>query len=229
MIFRQLFDAETFTYTYLIADAESKRGIIIDSVSERFDRDLKLIQELGIKLVYSLDTHVHADHITAAAKLRDATGCKIAYSSASKVECADELLGDEQILKIDGIQVKALATPGHTDCSMCFLVNNELILTGDALFIRGCGRTDFQQGCAATLYDNIHNKLFTLANSVKVYPGHDYQGMTMSTIGEEKNYNPRFVGKTKEEFIELMNNLNLPNPKRIDESVPANLKCGTTL
>jgi glyoxylase-like metal-dependent hydrolase (beta-lactamase superfamily II) len=226
MIFRQLFDADTCTYTYLIADSTTKRGIIVDSVLEQFERDLNLIKELGIELVYSLDTHVHADHITAAAKLRQATGCKIAYSAMSKVTAADELINDNQVIEIDGLKLKALATPGHTDCSMCYLVNNELLLTGDTLLIRGCGRTDFQQGNAAGLYENVTKKLFTLPDSTKVYPAHNYQGMTMSTIGEEKAHNPRFVGKTKAEFIELMNNLNMPKPRRMDEAVPANLQCG---
>jgi len=226
MIFRQLFDRDSCTYTYLIADSNSRRGVIVDPVLEYFERDSQLIKDLNIELVYVLETHVHADHITAAAKLRESTHCKIAYSNASKVECANELLSDGQIIEIDDLRIKSLTCPGHTTCSMSFLINDALVLTGDTLFIRGCGRSDFQQGDAATLYESITQKLFTLDGSTLVYPGHDYNGMLVSTIEEEKRCNPRLAGKTKEEFINLMDNLNLPDPRRINEAVPANLRCG---
>lgn len=226
MILRQLLDYDTFTYTYLIADKETKEAIIIDPVKEQFDRDLKLINELGLKLKYSFETHVHADHITSANSLREATGCKTVLGIDAAVECSDIKIQDGEILSFGNLSIKAIATAGHTNSCMSYLINN-MVFTGDTLFIRGTGRTDFQGGSAEALYDNITQKLFTLDPETIVYPGHDYKGMSSSTIAEEKSLNPRIgSGKTKNEFIEIMSNLHLAQPKKIQEAVPANIKCG---
>ncbi|MDT8448344.1 MAG: MBL fold metallo-hydrolase [bacterium] len=227
--FRQLFDEETSTFTYLLFDGATKEGILIDSVLEQVDRDVQLLKDLGVKLVYTLDTHVHADHITGAGKLREQLGCKFGLGKGAGLECADLLMADGETLEFSGHQVKALATPGHTDGCTSFLID-DMVFTGDALFIRGCGRTDFQQGSPERLWDSVKNQLFTLPDATKVYPGHDYKGMTMTTVAEEKALNPRLGGtKTKEEFVQIMNNLNLPYPKKLDASLPANLACGMVL
>lgn len=219
MMFRQLFDIESCTYTYILAD--QGEGIIIDPVIENKERDLNLLNELGIKLKYILETHLHADHVTSAAALRDETGAKFCISAKENVENADINLENDQTLSFGNRTVTALETPGHTSGSMCFLVDDYLF-TGDTLLIRGCGRTDFQGGSPETLYDVIITKIFTLPDSTKIYPGHDYKGQQVSTVGEEKQHNPRLSGKTREEFVEIMNNLNLPKPNKIDEAVPAN-------
>ena len=226
MLFRQLFDQETCTYTYLIADLEAKEAILVDPVLEQVERDLKLIEELGLKLRYCLETHIHADHITATAILREKTGCLGVVPANAQASCANKYMQDQETLKLGKIELKAIATPGHTDSHAAYLVNNKYLLTGDSLLIRGCGRTDFQSGDAGTLYDSITIKLFDLPDETLVYPGHDYRGQTASTIGEEKQWNPRFAGLNRPQFIELMNNLNLPNPKKIMEAVPANERCG---
>lgn len=226
MIFRQLFDATSCTYTYLIGDSQTKQACLVDTVKEQVNRDLNLIKELGLQLVFCLETHVHADHITGASLLRAASGCDIYAPCHSSIPCAQATLQDQQQLKLGDIEIKVFSTPGHTSCSTCFLVNGDYLLTGDTLFIRGCGRTDFQQGDAQTLYHHVTQTLFNLADTTLVYPGHDYKGMTVSTIGEEKHYNPRFANKSEDDFIALMNNLNLPKPKLIDVAVPANLLCG---
>lgn len=226
MLFRQLFDLESFTYTYLIADTSEKQAVLVDPVIEQVDRDLKLITELGLKLVYCLETHVHADHITGTGKLRTITGCKGIVPTNAQVNCADGEIEDGEEISLGEVTIKAIATPGHTDSHTAYLVNHQLVLTGDALFIRGCGRTDFQSGNPGVLYDSITQKLFTLPNTTLVYPGHDYRGQTVSTIGEEKEFNPRIANQTKESFMELMNSLNLPNPQKIMEALPANQACG---
>lgn len=226
MLFRQLFDQESSTYTYLLADSESLEAVLIDPVLEQVERDLKLLQELGLTLRYCLETHVHADHITGTAKLREATGCLGIVPEKAEVSCADRHIQDGEILEVGSIKIVAIATPGHTDSHMAYYVNNDRVFTGDALFIRGCGRTDFQSGDAGTLYDSVTKKLFTLPDTTLVYPGHDYRGHTISTIGEEKQWNSRFLGRSRNEFIEFMNNLNLPNPKKMMEAVPANERCG---
>ncbi|MDY6806818.1 MAG: MBL fold metallo-hydrolase [Cyanobacteriota bacterium] len=226
MLFRQLFDSETSTYTYLIADEGTFEAVLVDPVLEKIERDRQLLQELGLTLRYGLETHIHADHITATGRLRELTNCQGVVPENASAECADRFLGDGEILRVGSVEIKAIATPGHTDSHNAYLVNGERILTGDALFIRGCGRTDFQNGDAATLYDSITQKLFALPEETLVYPGHDYRGHLVSTIGEEKKYNPRFVGNTKTSFIKLMNNLNLPSPKKMMEAVPANQNCG---
>lgn len=226
MLLRQLFDYSTSTYTYLIADLSTFEAVLVDPVLEQVERDLKLIRELGLTLRYCLETHIHADHLTGTGKLRELTGCQGVVPENAQVDCADRFIGDGEVLKIGEVKIQAIATLGHTDSHMSYLVNDGCVLTGDSLLIRGCGRTDFQSGDAGTLYDHITQKLFTLPDATKVYPGHDYKGHTVSTIGEEKKLNPRFVGHDRASFIELMNNLNLPNPKKIAEAVPANQRCG---
>ncbi|MEB3340200.1 MBL fold metallo-hydrolase [Okeania sp.] len=226
MLLRQLFDPETSTYTYLIADMSAKEAALVDPVLEQVERDAKLIDELGLTLKYCLETHIHADHVTGTGELRKLKGCQGVLPENAKVDCADCFIKDGEVLKVGKIEIKAISTLGHTDCHMAYLVNNDSLLTGDALLIRGCGRTDFQSGDAGTLYDHITQKLFTLSDDTLVYPGHDYRGQTVSTIGEEKQFNPRFVGHNRDSFIELMSNLNLPNPKKIAEAVPANQGCG---
>lgn len=228
MLFRQLFDSDTWTYTYLIADLNTHTAVLVDPVLGQVERDLKLLNELGLTLKYCLETHLHADHITGTGKLRERSGCQGIVPINAQAECADRFIKDGETLQLGDVTIEAIATLGHTDCHMAYLVNGTHLLTGDSLFIRGCGRTDFQSGDAGAMYDSIHH-LFTLPDETLVYPGHDYQGMTVSTIGEEKQLNPRFVGKNREQFIELMTNLNLPNPKNIMEAVPANQRCGSAV
>lgn len=226
MLFRQLFDSESSTYTYLLADLERKEAILVDPVLEQVERDLKLLQELGLSLSYCLETHIHADHITGTGKLRELTGCLGIVPENAQAECANRSIQDEETLELGGVILKAIATPGHTDSHMAYLVNGEKLLTGDALFIRGCGRTDFQSGDAGILYDSVTQRLFTLPETTLVYPAHDYRGHTVSTMGEEKLWNPRFAGRDRANFIQFMNNLNLPNPQKMMEAVPANEQCG---
>ena len=226
MIFRQLFDAATCTYTYLLADANSKEAVLIDPVLEQVERDITLIEELGLNLLYSIDTHVHADHITGSDRLRQATSCQVALSVHADVHCADISLKHGDILHFGTQKLQVLETPGHTQSCISILCGNH-VYTGDALMIRACGRTDFQQGNADTLYTSVQQHLFTLDDNTIIYPAHDYKGMTCSTIGEEKQHNPR-LRLTRDAFIHLMNHLNLPQPKRIHEAVPANMRCGCT-
>ena len=228
MLFRQLFDRDSSTYTYLLADLALKQVILVDPVLEQVERDLKLLQELGLSLHYCLETHIHADHITGTGKLRELTGCWGIVPENAQVNCANRHIQDEETLELGAIVLEAIATPGHTDSHMAYLINGERVLTGDALFIRGCGRTDFQSGDAGTLYDSVTQKLFTLPDATLVYPAHDYRGHTVSTIGEEKQWNPRFAGQDRPSFIKLMNSLDLPNPQKIMEAVPANEHCGLT-
>lgn len=227
-IFMQLFETESSTYTYLIADKQSKEAAIIDPVLNTVDRDLKLIDELGLRLMYVLDTHIHADHITGAAEIRNRTHAKTAVSQTALVQCVDIPLEDGQELTLGDKKIKVLATPGHTDTCLSFYFDG-MVFTGDALTVRGTGRTDFQKGSSDQLYDSIHQKLFKLPAETIVYPGHDYRGLTASTIELEKKFNPRVGGgKTKEEFKKIMSELKLANPKKIHEAVPANLACGQT-
>lgn len=226
MIFRQLFDYQTWTYSYLIADEITREAALIDSVREQAERDTKLILELGLELKYLLETHVHADHITAVSELKQLfPQAQSVVSGQACAACADLHVNDGDLLKLGDLEIQVLSTPGHTDGCVSYRVGNR-VFTGDALFIRGSGRTDFQQGDAGKLYDGVTQKLFTLPDATEVYPGHNYAGMTMSTIGEEKRFNPRFAGKSRAQFIALMRTLNLPAPKRLAESVPANLNCG---
>jgi len=224
MIIRQLFDAETFTYTYLVADEETRQAALIDPVLEQIDRDLGLIGELGLTLSYVLETHVHADHVTAAGVLRDRTGAKT-VAGARGAPCADVLVRHGDGIDLGGLTIRVLETPGHTDDSVSFHVPG-VVFTGDALFIRGTGRTDFQNGDAGMLYDSITRVLFVLPDATVVYPGHDYKGRTMSTVAEEKAHNPRVAGKTREEFVAIMGSLGLPPPKKLAVAVAANRACG---
>jgi len=228
MIFRQLFDAETSTYTYLLADEASHEGLLIDPVIDQVERDVQLLNELGVKLEYTLETHVHADHITGSATLRAKLGSQVVLSERSGSGQADLYVKDGDHLSIGGIRVEVRETPGHTDGCLTYVLSDPpMAFTGDALLIRGCGRTDFQQGSARTLYHSIHEKIFTLPDETAIYPGHDYRGRTMSTVGEEKRFNPRLGGgKTEAQFVAIMEALNLDRPKKIDEAVPANLYAG---
>lgn len=226
MLFRQLFDKDSSTYTYLIADPDSQEAILVDTVLEQTDRDLQLLTELGLTLRYCLETHVHADHVTGVDRLRGATGCMGIVPIHASVSCADRRIEHGELLSLGEILVEVIATPGHTDSHMAYRINGHRVLTGDALFIRGCGRTDFQSGDAGTLHDSVTQLLFTLPEETLIYPAHDYRGHTVSTIAEEKRWNPRFAGRSRQEFIEFMNNLNLPNPKKMMEAVPANELCG---
>ncbi|MCG5056367.1 MAG: MBL fold metallo-hydrolase [Myxococcales bacterium] len=224
MIFRQLFDPESSTYTYLVADPGTGDAALVDPVREQVERDLKLLADLGLRLSLVLETHVHADHVTAAGLLRERTGARTVASERG-APCADLRVNHGETLKLGQLDVKVLATPGHTDDSLSFLIGDR-VFTGDALLIRGSGRTDFQNGSPEHLWHSLTQVLFALPDETLVFPGHDYKGQTVSTIGEEKRHNPRLAGKTREEFIELMNNLNLPPPKKLAESVPANRGCG---
>jgi sulfur dioxygenase len=226
MIFKQLFDQETWTYTYLIADPVSKEAVLIDPVNTHIDEYIELLASHGLQLKYSLETHVHADHITASGLLRQRLGAQTAVSGLCGAENPDIEMQDGDIFKFGkDEQIKVIATPGHTRGSVSFLWRDR-VFTGDSLFIGGCGRTDFQSGDAGTLYDSITQRLFTLPDETLVYPGHDYQQRWVSCIMQERTTNPRLAGKTREQFIEIMNNLNLPKPRLIDEAVPANRYCG---
>lgn len=226
LIFHQLFDLETSTYTYLLADPKTKEAVLIDSVLEQVERDMKLIEELSLNLKYVLDTHIHADHITGAGEIRKRTGAKTGVSHKANVECADLLLKEGVEIPFGKHSLKVLETPGHTDSCLSFYTNG-MVFTGDALLIRGTGRTDFQQGSSEKLYESLTKKLLKLPPDTKVYPAHDYHGLSASTIDAEMKFNPRIGGgKTKEEFKKIMSELKLTQPKKIHEAVPANLVCG---
>lgn len=228
IIFRQLLDYETNTYTYIIADNNTKEAVIIDSVYEMAGRDAKLIHELWLTIEYFLDTHVHADHITGGSKLKEILwNWKIGVWVQNKwVTHNDVFLKDGEILKIWNIEIKVLETAGHTSGCISYSVDN-MVFTGDLLFVRGTGRTDFQSGSNKKMYQNIHEKIYSLPDNTIIYPGHDYNGHTSSTIGEEKKYNPRLkLENSYEVFENIMKNLKLPYPKKLDVSLPANMKCG---
>ena len=227
MLFRQLFDAESSTYTYLIASDFGREAVLIDPVIEHTERYLTLIEQLDLRLVRALDTHIHADHITALGALRDATDCITVMGEQSKAECVSETIRDGQTLDIDGIRLRGLSTPGHTSESFSFVMDDR-VFTGDVLLIRGTGRTDFQGGDPHQSWDSIVNRLFKLPDETLVFPAHDYKGWTVSTIREEKRHNPRLAGKSEREYVEIMENLNLPDPKMMDVAVPANRACGAT-
>lgn len=228
MIFRQLIDAESQTLTYLLGDPWSREAVIIDPVRENITRDLAFLEQLGLKLIYTLETHVHADHVTAGALLRQATGCKVVLSSATGVESADILVADGDAVRFGLQALEVRATPGHTSgCVSYVAANHPYAFTGDTLLIRGCGRTDFQQGDSRTLYRSVRDKLFSLPDETLVYPAHDYKGRTVSSIREEKNYNPRLGGgRTEDQFVAIMEALNLAYPRKMDLAVPANQRCG---
>ena len=224
MFLRQLFDGDTWTYTYLIADAQSGEALLIDPVRDQIERDLSLVKQLGFSLKYALDTHVHADHVTGAGLLRERTGCKVVAGKRGP-ESADLRLGDGDVISLGKLAIRVLDTPGHTDDSVTFHVGEHLF-TGDALFVRGTGRTDFQNGSSDQLYDAITQRIFTLPDSTTIWPGHDYKGHTCSTVGEEKRFNPRLAGKSKAEFGAIMAALGLPAPKYLHQAVPANREVG---
>ncbi|XP_029308431.1 persulfide dioxygenase ETHE1, mitochondrial [Cottoperca gobio] len=226
LLFRQLFESESSTYTYLLADTETKEAVLIDPVLETIDRDLMLIHELGLNLKVAVNTHCHADHITSTGLMKKRlVGLKSAISKFSGAS-ADILLSEGDKIPFGKHYLTVRDTPGHTDgCMALVSADQSMAFTGDALLIRGCGRTDFQQGSAKKLYDSVHQKIFTLPDQCLIYPAHDYLGQTVSTVGEERKFNPRLT-KSLEEFVSIMNNLNLPKPKKINISVPANLVCG---
>jgi sulfur dioxygenase len=227
MIFRPMFEPKSSTYTYLVAEREGGEAFLIDPVVSDVPKYLQLIRDLDLKLVYGLDTHVHADHITGLGDLRDEAGCVTVLGEQTEAACVSYRVKDGEVLKIGDLTLKALHTPGHTPDSYSFVMADR-VFTGDTLLIRGTGRTDFQRGDAGQQYDAIFGKLMTLPASTLVYPGHDYKGWTVSTIGEERRFNPRLQVKNKAEYVELMANLKLPNPAQMDIAVPANLQCGRT-
>jgi glyoxylase-like metal-dependent hydrolase (beta-lactamase superfamily II) len=225
MIFRQLFDRESSTYTYLIGKRKGGEALLIDPVLENTSRYLELIEQLDLKLVLALDTHIHADHITALGSLREHTDCVTAMGSMTRAECVSLHVREGEKLEVDGMELDVMYTPGHTDDSYSFLLPDR-VFTGDTLLIRGTGRTDFQNGDPAAQYDSIFNKLLVLPENTLVYPAHDYNGNTVSTIGEEKRYNPRLQVDGRQEYVDLMNGLHFDKPGLMDIAVPANRACG---
>jgi sulfur dioxygenase len=225
MIFRQLFDSTSGTYTYLLASRRGGEALIIDPVLEKVDRYLQLVRELDVKLVKAVDTHLHADHITGLGALRDRTHCITVMGEQTHADVVSMRVAEGDRVEIDGVRLDVLYTPGHTDDSYSFRMADR-VFTGDTLLIRGTGRTDFQNGDPRAQYDSIFNKLLKLPDETLVYPAHDYKGETVSTIGEEKLFNPRLRVKSMDEYAELMNNLKLPNPKMMDVAVPANTRVG---
>jgi sulfur dioxygenase len=225
MIFRQLFDQVSGTYTYLLASRAGGEALIIDPVLEKVDRYLQLVKELDLRLVKALDTHLHADHITGLGALRDRIRCVTVMGEQSQADVVSMRIADGDTVTIEGLALDVIYTPGHTDDSYSFFMGDR-VFTGDTLLIRGTGRTDFQNGDARAEYESIFGRLLKLPDATLVYPGHDYKGDTVSTIGEERAFNPRLQVKSVEEFVELMNNLKLANPKMMDVAVPANIKVG---
>jgi sulfur dioxygenase len=225
VIFRQLFDSTSGTYTYLLASRHGGEALIIDPVLERVDRYLQLVRELDLKLVKAVDTHLHADHVTGLGALRDRTHCITVMGEQSHADVVSMRVTEGDRIAIEGVSLDVLYTPGHTDDSYSFLLADR-VFTGDTLLIRGTGRTDFQNGDPRAQYDSIFNKLMKLPDDTLVYPAHDYKGETVSTIGEEKSFNPRLKVQSIDEYADLMNNLKLPNPKMMDVAVPANMQVG---
>lgn len=228
LIFRQLFDPQSSTYTYLLGDGQSRQAVLVDPVFEQIRRDSALIKELGLELVYTLDTHVHADHVTGAWLCKQRLGSQILISERSGAEGADRYLAHGDRVEFSTRYLSVRATPGHTDgCSTYVLDDESRAFTGDCLLIRGAGRTDFQAGNSAELYRSVHTQIFSLPDACLLYPGHDYRGLTVTSVEEEKQFNPRLGGELSEgDFAGYMNNLGLAHPKKIDIAVPANLKCG---
>lgn len=226
MKIRQLFDYDTWTYTYLLWDEETKEAAVIDTVIEQVERDMQHIEELGLKVKYLMETHIHADHITGSGPLRKRTGAEIVVHKNSESQCADILAVEGDVFKLGEQEIRVLHTPGHTNTDITYVIDGA-VFTGDTLMVRDCGRTDFQLGSNEDMYNSLINKLFTMPEDTMVFPAHDYKGFTQTTIGEEKKYNVRAGDKKSfEDFSTIMDNLNLPRPKRIDISVPGNLKCG---
>ena len=226
MIFKQVFDTKSSTYTYIIASAEGREALIIDPVLENVEDYIKILNQLNLKLVKVIDTHIHADHVTGAGKLRDKTKCVTIMGEHTPTDAVEVKVKDGEIIKLDKLNFRALYTPGHTSDSFCFLMDNYLF-SGDTLLINGTGRTDFQNGNSKDAYNSIFNRLLKLPEETLLYPAHDYKGQTVSTIGKEKRSNPRLQVKNVDEYIEIMNNLNLKKPEKIDYNVKNNLKLGT--
>ena len=227
MIFEQLFDTKSSTYTYIISSGKGREALIIDPVIEHTDEYLKVLESLDLKLVKVIDTHIHADHISGLNELNKRTSCTRIMGENSKSEVIDLKIKDNEKINIENIELKAMYTPGHTDCSYSYLMKDR-VFTGDTLLINGTGRTDFQNGSSYDAYDSLFNKLLKLPEKTLVYPAHDYNGKKFSTIEKEKNNNPRLQVGSKEQYAEIMENLNLANPKMMDVAVPANVK-GVTL
>ena len=225
MIFRQVFDNKSSTYTYLIASAKGREAVIIDPVIENVDSYITLLNELDLKLVKVIDTHIHADHITGASKLKKVTNCSTIMGEHTPADAVEVKVKDEEIIKIDQIAIKAMYTPGHTSDSYSFLMDKYLF-SGDTLLINGTGRTDFQNGSSKDAYNSLFNKLLKLPDDTVLYPGHDYNGKLSSTIGKEKQHNPRLQVENVDQYIEIMSNLNLSKPKMIDHNISKNLKLG---
>ncbi|MCB9763199.1 MAG: MBL fold metallo-hydrolase [Alphaproteobacteria bacterium] len=228
MLFRQLFDRETCTYTYLLADPETREAVLIDPVREHFERDRQLLAELGLSLAYTLETHVHADHVTSSGLFRHHLGSRSVVSRRGGAPCADIQVDDGDAIRFGKHALEVRSTPGHTDGCVTYVTDDRsMAFTGDTLLVRGCGRTDFQQGDAHTLYASVHDKIFSLPDATRLYPGHDYQGRTVTTVAEERAHNPRLGGgRSEAEFVGIMADLKLAQPARIDVAVPANLECG---
>ena len=230
MLFRQLFEPQSSTYTYLVACEESGEAALIDPVLESVERDLQLLAELQLSLRFTIETHIHADHVTGASRLRERTGCKCAIPDKSGAEHVDVAVREGEPIRIGSLELQPLYTPGHTDDHHSYFLDGPgvgRLFTGDALLIDGCGRTDFQNGDPATLYRSVHGKLFSLPGDTLVYPGHDYQQRHVSSVVQERERNPRLGGgRTVEEFVAIMAGLDLPRPKKMDVAVPANRACG---
>lgn len=228
MLVRQLFDLESSTYTYLLADEQSREAVIIDPVLEQFERDRVIVEELELKLLFTLETHVHADHVTSTSLLRSHFGARSVVSERAGVLCADRQVKHGDVIRFGGCQLTVRETPGHTDGCLTYVsLTPAIAFTGDALLIRGCGRTDFQSGDSATLYRSVHEQIFTLPDETILYPAHDYKGRTSSSVREEKRWNPRLgASKSVDEFEGIMKGLNLPYPRKIDAALPANVHCG---
>jgi len=225
MLFRQLFDKTSSTFTYLIASAKGREALIIDPVLDNINEYIGLLNELDLRLVKVIDTHIHADHITGASKLKDQTNCTTIMGEQTPANAVDLEVKDEEIIKLDQIEIKALYTPGHTSDSFSFLMN-DCLFSGDTLLINGTGRTDFQNGSAKDAYNSIFNKLLKLPEKTLLYPAHDYNGEKVSSIGKEKKFNPRLQVSSENEYAEIMNNLNLPEPKMMNVNVARNIKLG---
>ena len=225
MIFKQVFDTKTYTYTYLIASAKGREAVIIDPVLENVDEYIQLLKELDLKLVKVIDTHIHADHVTGASKLKQATNCTTLMGEHTPADMVEIKVKDNELIKIDGLKIKSLYTPGHTSDSYSFLLDNYLF-SGDTLLINGTGRTDFQNGSSKDAYNSLFNNILKLPEETLVYPGHDYNGKFSSTIGNEKKFNPRLQVKSVDEYVEIMSNLNLSKPEMMDSNVSKNIQLG---
>ena len=225
MIFKQVFDKKSSTYTYIIASAKGREALIIDPVLENVEDYIKILNQLNLKLVKVIDTHIHADHVTGAGKLRDKTKCVTIMGEHTPTDAVEVKVKDDEIIKLDKLNFRAMYTPGHTSDSFCFLMDKYLF-SGDTLLINGTGRTDFQNGSSIDAYDSIFNRLLKLPDDTLLYPAHDYKGETVSTIGKEKRSNPRLQVSNVDEYVEIMNNLDLKKPEKIDYNVVSNLKLG---